>query len=399
MTPWLLNENDPSDEPVSALPKAESETESVVNPEIERRTIAAQIAQKIEEQIVAGTWTEILPGKRTLAAHYGVNVKTCAVALELLEYRGRISSGHAGRGRTIIHSKNEGPSRAAHSQRLLIMHPSHSILGSEDTRLLHEFEALWKRPGGEVAWAGVNFPRYQRTRPVLQDLIKRHSADALLLYAPTEDWSRQAADLLPFYQIGGPYYADVPISLGSYSIEDEVSNVVRHLRSLGHQRILIPNESLSERIKASVIKGLKEGNDQACLQGSWEDYCPDFTESIPEVWNDYWKKAFSKLKPSAVIIFEDKHLLSLYGFCYTNGIKIPRDLSVICMSYEPIFEWCQPKPTMLRYPLKSAAAHFQQWIKGGLKPIGKKFFPLHMIDGESISHFHGKHHPAKPGGV
>lgn len=54
---------------------------------IERRSLAVQIADRIGEEIGTGTWTADLPGKRTLAERYGVNAKTCAEALCLLERR------------------------------------------------------------------------------------------------------------------------------------------------------------------------------------------------------------------------------------------------------------------------------------------------------------------------
>ena len=51
---------------------------------IERRSIAARLADRVEEEIRAGTWKVKLPGKRTLAERFGVNVKTCTGAMILL---------------------------------------------------------------------------------------------------------------------------------------------------------------------------------------------------------------------------------------------------------------------------------------------------------------------------
>lgn len=65
-----------------------------VSNNIERRSLAVQIADRIEEEIRTGTWTADLPGKRTLAEHCGVNAKTCAEALCLLERRGLVGPPH-----------------------------------------------------------------------------------------------------------------------------------------------------------------------------------------------------------------------------------------------------------------------------------------------------------------
>jgi len=354
--------------------------------DIERRSIAAQLADRIEREIRDGTWQGELPGKRTLADRYGVNVKTGAAAMDLMEQRGLLGPATAGRGREILTPRKSRAMRKQESaQRLLIIHQAAGLLSIEDFQLLHRMGDTWERSHGEVIWARVDYPRCKRPGPLLDSLIKRHAADALLLYVPESGWCRQAAARRPYYQIGGPYEADVPISLGAYAIDLEVQRVVRYLRDLGHRRILLPSESMGDRMKQSIVDGLRGGGDTKPEFGRWEDYCPSFPESVPAAWSGYWKKSFSSLRPTAVVLFEDTHVLSLYGYCYTHGIRIPTDLSVISIGYESRFEWCQPRPTMLRYPGNTAVAHFQQWLEGGLKPIGRKFFELEMIEGESVA--------------
>ena len=39
---------------------------------------------------------------------------------------------------------------------------------------------------------------------------------------------------------------------------------------------------------------------------------------------------------------------------------------------------------MMRYPVKAAVSHFQQWVDGGLKPVGLKYFELELIHGTSV---------------
>jgi DNA-binding LacI/PurR family transcriptional regulator len=222
---------------------------------------------------------------------------------------------------------------------------------------------------------------------LLDSQIKRHAADALLLHVPESGWTREAGARLPFYQIGGPYQDDVPLSLGAYSIEVEVQRVVKHLRELGHSRILLPSDSMGERMRRAVVDGLRDGSAARPEYGRWEDYCPHFPESLPDAWTSYWGKALANLRPTAVVLFEVAHVLSLYGYCTTHGIRIPADLTVVSLGYDSLFEWCKPRPTMMRYPGNAAVAHFQQWLEGGLKPIGRKFFQLEMLEGESVARF------------
>lgn len=354
---------------------------------IERRSVAAQIATQIEVAISQGKWAGELPGKRTLAQEFGVNVKTCAVAISILESRGVIGPAYTGRSRSILQSKRSHPFHAAagsghlQNRRLLLLHPSSSTLSSEDSSLLHTFDKLWQHDGGEVTWSAVDYERHKNPGGILRKLQQRHSAHAMLLYAPSLPWGKAVSSLVPFYQIGGPYDTELPISLGAFSIDDEISKTVNYLRGQGHRRILIPNVFSSERMRKSLLEGLK--TDESPII-KWEEFCPTFPENNPDAWMQCWRNAFTKLRPTAVIVLEIKHLLSLYGFCFLNGIRIPSEISVVCMSYDSSLIWSKPRPTMMRYQLNAASAHFKQWLASGLKPIGRKFFALERIDGDSV---------------
>ena len=357
---------------------------------IERRSIAARLADRVEQEIRSGTWKGKLPGKRTLAERFGVNVKTCTGAMILLEQRGLVGPASAGKERQILAPEVVIEKRDTRGMRLLILHPAAGILSIKDFQLLHNMAGIWERGHGEAIWAQVDFARCKDPGPVLDGLMERHSVDAFLLYVPEAGWGRQAVARRPFYQIGGPYEEEVPISLGAYAIDIEVRRVVKYLRERGHQRILLPSEAMGDRMRQSVVDGLREGSDSKPEFGRWEDYCPLFPESVPEVWTSYWSKAFATLRPTAVVLFEDTHLLSLYGYCYMQGLRIPQDVSVVSIGYETRFEWCRPRPTMMRYPAKAAVAHFQKWLEGGLKPLGRKFFPLEMVEGESVATISGR---------
>ncbi len=354
--------------------------------EIERRTLAAQLADRIQQEICSGTWLGELPGKRTLALRYGVNVKTGAAAIDLLEHRSLIGPATAGRGRAILPvSRTVTTPEKKSVRRLLIIFRSNGVLSFDDHKLLQRMGELWSRTHGDIAWAAVDFPRCKSPGPQLDALIKRHAPDALLLHVPGVGWSREANERLPFYQMGGPSEPNIPMSMGSSLIGNEIRRIVKHLCDLGHHRILLPTEGLSEGMWKAYLNGLRHDRESKPEIGSWEDYCPQFPDHVPEAWEGYWKKSFTSLRPTAVIVTEDTHLLSLYGYCSTHGLKIPGDVSVLSQNYVPHFEWMLPRPAMMRYPANLALAHFNQWIEGGLKPIGKKIFATQMHEGESIA--------------
>jgi hypothetical protein len=353
---------------------------------IERRTVAAQLANQIEREIRAGAWVDDLPGKRTLADRFTVNVKTAAAAIDLLECRGLVGPARAGKSRAILPppaGADRGSKRKG--ERLLIIHQSDGGLNLDDHELIRQMASVWEKVEGEVVWAAVDFPRCKSPDSQLETLIERHLPHALLLLSPGAGWHRAAAGRIPCYMAGGPFEGELPISLGACALDIEVKRIVNHLRALGHRRILAPSTCSSDRLWRAIVDGLKTGAGDKPEIGIWQDYCPIFSERVPEAWAGYWSKSFNQLRPTAVIVFEDIALLSLYGYCHAKGLLIPRDVSVVSMNYDPRFAWMNPRPTMMRYPFRSALAHFRQWIKGGLKPLGRRYFTMQIVEGTSVA--------------
>jgi DNA-binding transcriptional regulator YhcF (GntR family) len=353
--------------------------------EIERRTITVQLADRIAEAIDSGTWADRLPGKRTLAKLYGVNIKTCAAAMALLEKRCLISPGSAGRERVILSKPPKKKAISRSNRVLLLLHQADAALNLEDIQLFRRMSEIWSKIHGDVFWVGVDYPRYRRPGPMLDKLIQRHSASALMLHMSWDNWCREALKRVPTYQAGGTRDWDSEGSSGASSMEKDTIRVLEHLRKLGHRRILTPTLAWDDQRWRFVCSYLSKDWDEPPPIGIWEDYCPRFVENAPEVWDQYWKKAFGAVRPTAVILRDDSLLLSLYGYCTTVGLRIPNDVSVVLLSHDKLWGYLKPRPTMLRYPVNTAAAHFQMWVDNDLHPIGRKTFALEWVEGNSVA--------------
>jgi hypothetical protein len=109
--------------------------------------------------------------------------------------------------------------------------------------------------------------------------------------------------------------------------------------------------------------------------------CPVFQESLPGVWQSYW----ASVRPTAVVCLRDKWVYSLYGYCASRGIRIPEDVSVLCMSHSEALMWCHPRPVCMKHPSRRALANFKAWVRGGCLPLGRKRLWLEETEGESIA--------------
>lgn len=351
---------------------------------IERRTIAVQLADRIEDEIREGTWVARLPGKRTLAKRFSVNIKTCASALELLEQRGVIGPGCAGQMRRIPDTRKQSRRPAKSNRVLLILHQTDAALAYDDVLLFRKMGEIWSKTHGQALWIGVDYPRYRRPGPLLEKLIQRHSASALMLHMCWVNWYPEALKRVPSYQAGGAW-CDTGGSLGACSLTLQTLRIIDHFRKLGHRRILIPSVAWDDQRWGALCSALSTDWDERPPVGTWEDHCPRFIETHPGGWEKIWQKTFAAIRPTAVIVWDDSLLLSLYSYCFNSGLRIPRDISIIVMDHHKLLEYLRPRPTMLRYPVNAAAAHFQTWVDNDLRPIGRKHFDLEWMGGESVA--------------
>ncbi|SHK18753.1 DNA-binding transcriptional regulator, LacI/PurR family [Rubritalea squalenifaciens DSM 18772] len=348
---------------------------------IERKPLAVVLADKLEEEIRTGQLKGYVAGRRILAKRYGVNEKTASAALNVLSKKGLLADAESGKRRKII-TQDIKPAAKAASKRLLILHQANTPLPVEDVLLLRDVQDSWEANGGPVSWARVDFGRYKKPGRVLDGVIDRYGADAVVLMSPTVHWSTEAARRLPTFQFGGAFSANPSLSLCSFALDSELVPLIQFFVDQGHRKIFVPTPN--EELVNAIQNAYRSVFGDSMTQSEMDELVQVFPERVPQAWRGYWKKALMQVNPTAVMLLDDNAMLSLYGFCAEVGIKIPRDLSVLSLSYDERFEWMQPVPVMTRFPIKKAIKLFKSWMRGGLESVGKNFLQVELRKGESI---------------
>lgn len=351
-----------------------------MNNRLDRTSLPVRLANIIEAEIKGGHWGESLAGHRTLMEHYSVSAKTCLAAIALLEDRKVISAAKHGKRRTILIQVSEQPQNL---KELLIIDGSGAQSG-EDLTQLQAYRAAWENTGGTVNNLKFDFPRYRRPAALLKEAVSSHKASAILLHVPPLAWVKAAAALRPVFLSGGEWQG-TQITGVAYDLREAVAGWVSRLKALGHTRIMVPQDFIGPGMEGAVRQGVAQGLGIRENARELRDLCPVFSERLPGVWQQYWKKNFATVRPTAIILTDDIHYLSLSGFCFLNGIRIPKDLSVVCLESTEHLEWCEPVPTRMRFPVESATKYFRKWIRGGCRPMGMKFFPLDCIEAGTVA--------------
>jgi hypothetical protein len=347
---------------------------------LERRPLPVRMADLIEQSIREGDWANVLPGHRVLMKRYGVSAKTTLAAITVLENRGIISKGKQGENRTIIAKSRSARNRAMN----LLVIDGRGASSGEDLRQIEAYRAVWEECGGRVLSVRYDYPRYRRPGTLIASTVASHSADALLLHNPPLGWTKAAVALRPVFLSGGEW-SGLKLSGVGYHLGKVAGQWALKLREMGHERILMPLGSTGESLIANVRECMAPGLGLRANSTLLREYCPVIDERVPEVWQACWRRMFSNVRPTAVIVTDDIHYLSLSGYCSGQGIRIPRDLSIVCLESTEHLEWCDPTPTRMRFPVEAAAAHFRKWALNGCQSMGMKFFDLEYAGGKTIA--------------
>lgn len=346
---------------------------------LERKSLPVRLADIMEGEMRSGDWGNLLPGHRILMNSYSVSAKTCLGAIAQLEARGVISKAEQGKKRRILVSPESSPKTLSN----LLIIDGIGVSSGEDLLQIHSFQNAWEESGGRVQSMRVDFPRYRRPAALLKEAVLRHRADAILLHVPSLPWVDAAVKLCPVFLSGGEWRGE--ITGVSYNVRDEITKAVIKLRSLGHEKIVVASELVGQKMEDAIRDGMAAGLELRANSARVRELCVIFPEHVPAAWQEYWKKLFARVNPTAVILSEDIHLLSLYGFCFKQGIRIPQDLSVICLESTNHLEWCEPVPSRMRFPVSTATSYFKKWIRSGCLPMGMRFLQLESVEGETLA--------------
>lgn len=347
---------------------------------LERKPLAVIMADLVEQSVLKGEWVDILPGHRVLMKQYGVSARTTLAAIDILEQRGVISDAKQGAHRSIL--SHYQPTQ--HRPKNLLIIDSKGSSSGEDARQHEAYRAAWEELGGKVMFVRFDFPRHHRPRALLASAVASHAADALLLHVPPIQWTKAAASLRPVFLSGGQW-SGVQLTGVGYKLGHMISEWIVRLRKLGHERIFVPlnvpGPEFATDVREHIAKEWGLRYDSHMLL----DFCPFIDERIPEAWQKCWQRMFAIVRPTAVIVSEDLHYLSLAGYCARMGIRVPADLSIVCLESTEHLEWCDPLPTRMRFPVDRATKWFRKWVRDGCRPMGMKFFDLECINGQTVA--------------
>ena len=80
-----------------------------------------------------------------------------------------------------------------------------------------------------------------------------------------------------------------------------------------------------------------------------------------------------------------------------RGIRVPQDVSLVCLDPSPVFSWCTPSIAHIRWDSKPLALRILRWLANvarGRADVRQSFFPADYVSGGTVGSPPAKGRPA-----
>ena len=317
-------------------------------------TAAEQVAAHLKGELLAGAWSGRMPGGDRLAAELGVGKDTVEAALRKLETEGLLENQGRRRGRR-IHPAVE----ASAEKRLRIG----VLLGeAADRRMDYVIETRQKltEAGHRVFYPRESLVDLQMDVGRVARLVERSAADAWVVMDGSRDvleWF--AARPTPIFALFGRRLG-LPIPGIGPDKQSALVAATRALVGLGHRRIVL-------RARAARRRPEPGPPEQAFLDELAASGIEPSSYHLPD-WHECATGFHSRLEtlfrvtpPTALILDEEPVLVTALEFCANRGIRMPRDLSIICADAAPSFAWYRPPIAHILWESAPVARRIARW--------------------------------------
>ncbi len=319
------------------------------------QSAAQQVAAHLRDQLLRGVWTVTIPGGARLSRELGVGRMTVEAALSQLESEGLLVSQGPQRRRKIILPENYAPpalrvamlffDRMNHGRRHVI-------------EIMNLLEAAGHAPfhaDKTLDELGCDIGRVAR-------YVKRTEADAWIIGAGSSEvleWFVQQE--LPTFALFGRMSGQ-PLAGVKPDKAPSMAEIVRHLVALGHQRIsLIVRREHRQPMPSRFVRVYLDEFEAAGIKTgvfnlpSWEESPKGFRRVIDSLFN-------GPSPPTALLLDEAYQFHAGYHHLSQKGLKIPQDVSLICLDDDLSFTWCDPQVSHVRWDHRPLTRRVVRWV-------------------------------------
>lgn len=287
-------------------------------------------------------------------------------AVERVRSDGWISSEGA-RRRFMIHRdvilKSKNKDRALRT--LLLLSPksarSEPIRGASKI-LLHLWETLTPI-GWNIRFHMDDYISGKRRQKEWDELVEIEKPQAVMAVYGTPAmaaWARDAK--IPMVFCGGTV-EDRQVPIAGISTMSMLGEALDRLIALGHHKITLP---LCERSITQVTNYknmMRRKITDAGHEFIDELQVPESSDNSVAFFRGCLDQAFAVDTPTAIICIDWRECIAALCYAKENSMRVPEDMSLICLSSDQAAGWLSPSPSRFDHPLDKLAATLCEWLE------------------------------------
>ena len=338
-----------------------------------------QLADHLRGEVLRGAFGETMPGIKKLVRGLGVNSSAVADALKHLEAEGILAGqGPRRRHRIVVTAKTAPP-----AMRVAFL-PYDPTFKSDPLAL--ELLRKLSENGHDAFFTGKTLVDLQMDPRRVAGMVGRTTADAWIVTSANHEvleWF-SGKGLRTFALFGA--WSGLPIAGMSPDHPPALLDLTRRLIELGHRRIvfLLCRGQLNLETARLAPMMLDEMAKHGIPTGRYN--VPKWRDS-PRGFRRLLESLFEEAAPTALMIEEVPHLVATLQFCGHHGIRVPEDLSLVCMEHRFDLDYCMPAVTHVSWdetPMIQRIVRWANHVARGREDHRKGFVTVELVEGGTI---------------
>jgi DNA-binding LacI/PurR family transcriptional regulator len=354
----------------------------------QRLSLVSQVADILRQRLHAGEWSDTLPGEYSLCEELRVSRPTLRKALALLADEGSIRA-ERGMGWRIL-TRPRRTSRPVIPNKIGILcfrsleEASHFSLFQIDKLRDH----LHREGCAVEIHAGSQYDS-QNYRHALERLVARVQASHWVLLGPglrVQEWFRERK-IPAFVSLTALETVSLP------AIRVNTQAMYRHavgmLIGKGHLRLawVVPDVML--RPEEVRQHGFSLAVEEYAQRTGFSARMFGHDTTVAGVHRATDALLAMNPTPTALLVVSPTHALAVLTYLNRLGLRVPNDLSLLCIGYEPFLDNCTP--TLAHYSIdrwaysKRMCSAVLAWLPTGRTPAKPTVLLPRFYDGQSIA--------------
>lgn len=332
--------------------------------EKDSRVLQAELA--LRRNLRAGSWGQFMPGIRALASTFNVSPATMVKAVDRVRIDGWISNTTA-RQRFTIHRdvilQHKGKDAMLRTLLLLAPQTDRNETSNSTAQVLLILWDLLAPKGWNIRFHIDDYSGGKRRQKQWDDLLQLEKPQAVLAILGTPAMAAWARDTkIPTFFCGGSL-GDFKVPVAGVSSYKMIDEAIDRLFSLGHKNISVMLANRSPEYCKRIQTLVAEKFNAAGLVFSEKIHAPTTKEDNVNVFRDGLSEVFAAQPVTAFICLDWREYVATMCYIQEKGLKVPEDISIICLSHDHSSNWSSPIPSHYHHPMEEIVKTLADWIE------------------------------------